>query len=225
MSAIKANVERILAELPPGVELVAAAKARSPAEILEAVEAGVKIVGENYIQEAAAAFPVVGRKVRWHFIGHLQSNKVKRAVEIFDMIETVDSLGLAKEIDKRSAALGKRMPILIEINSGEEEQKAGVRPGEAEALLRAVAALPNVHIQGLMTMGPFEGDPENSRPYFKITKALFDRFRALALPEVEMTYLSMGMTNSYRVAIEEGANIVRLGTILFGPRPGPTGTP
>lgn len=218
MSLIGDNVARVLVELPPGVDLVAAAKARTPAEILEAVEAGVRIIGENYVQEAAEAFAAVGRRAQWHFIGHLQTNKVKRAVEIFDMIETVDSVDLAKEIDRRSAALGKPMPVLVEINSGEEEQKAGVRPGEAEALLRALAVFPHIHVQGLMTMGPFEGDPEDSRPYFRITKALFDRFKALALPGLEMTYLSMGMTNSYRVAIEEGANRVRLGTLIFGPR-------
>ena len=205
-------------ELPPGVQLVAAAKARTPAEILEAVEAGVVIIGENYVQEAAEAFAVVGRRTQWHFIGHLQTNKVKKAVEVFDMIETVDSADLAAEIDKRSRAAGKVMPILIEINSGEEEQKFGVRPQEAEALLRAIAPLQNVRVQGLMTMGPFEGDPEDARPYFRITKGLFEDFKSLGLHGVEMRYLSMGMTNSYRKAIEEGANMVRIGTKIFGPR-------
>jgi pyridoxal phosphate enzyme (YggS family) len=218
MSIIKDNVRRILTELPPGVELVAAAKTRTPQEILEAVEAGIKIIGENYVQEAAAAFSVVGRRVRWHFIGHLQTNKVKKAIDIFDMIETVDSVELAREIDKRCAAAGKIMAILIEINSGEEEQKFGVRPANAEALIREIAAFRNIKLEGLMTMGPYEGDPENSRPYFKVTKNLYDRVKALNLPGVEMQYLSMGMTNSYRVAIEEGANMVRIGTKIFGPR-------
>jgi pyridoxal phosphate enzyme (YggS family) len=215
---IKDNVTRILAELPPGVALVAAAKTKSPAEILEAVDAGVAIIGENYVQEAAAAFALVGRRARWHFIGHLQTNKVKKAVEIFDMIETVDSADLADEVDKRCRALGRTMPILVEVNSGEEEQKAGVRPADAEALIRMVATLPNVRVEGLMTMGPYEGDPEESRPYFKITKKLFDDIATLAIPSVAMTTLSMGMTNSYRVAIEEGANLVRIGTKIFGPR-------
>ena len=218
MSIITENVKAILAELPPGVELVAAAKTKSPAEVLEAIEAGVTIIGENYVQEAQAAFAAVGRKARWHCLGHLQSNKVKKAVEIFDMIETVDSADLAREIGKRSAALGKTMPILIEINSGEEGQKTGVLPAEAEALIRTIAAIPNVAIQGLMTMGPFEGDPEDSRPYFKRTREIFEAVKNLGLPNVEMKYLSMGMTNSYRVAIEEGANLVRLGTKIFGPR-------
>jgi pyridoxal phosphate enzyme (YggS family) len=216
--SIKENVGRVLAELPPGVELVAAAKSRTAAEVLEAVEAGVKIIGHNYVQEAAAALEAVGRRAEWHFIGHLQTNKVKKAVEIFDLIETVDSFELAREVDKRAAALGKRMPVLIEVNSGEEVQKAGVRPAEAETLLRAMAALPHLLIQGLMTMGPFEGDPEAARPYFRVTRSLFDRFKGLGLEGVEMTKLSMGMTNSYRVAVEEGANLVRLGTLLFGPR-------
>jgi pyridoxal phosphate enzyme (YggS family) len=216
--SIRDNVARLLAEIPPGVALVAAAKTKTPSEILEAVEAGVTLIGENYVQEAAAAFAVVGRRAEWHFIGHLQTNKVKKAVELFDMIETVDSASLAAEIDKRCLAVGKTMPVLVEINSGEEDQKAGVRPADAEALVRAIAPLPNIRVRGLMTMGPFEGDPEDSRPYFKVTKRLFDRLATLALPGVEMTYLSMGMTNSYRVAIEEGANMVRIGTKIFGPR-------
>jgi hypothetical protein len=218
MSVIRDNVKQILAELPPGVELVAAAKTKTPEEILEAVEAGIKIIGENYVQEAAAAFFEVGRRVQWHFIGHLQTNKVKKAIDIFDMIETVDSVELAREIDERCAAAGKIMSILIEINSGEEEQKFGVRPADAEALIKEIAAFRNLKLEGLMTMGPFEGDPENSRPYFKVTKNLFDRVKALNLPGIEMKYLSMGMTNSYRVAIEEGANMVRIGTKIFGPR-------
>jgi len=134
------------------------------------------------------------------------------------MIETVDSVDLALEIDKRCAAAGKIMSILIEINSGEEDQKFGVRPADAEALIREIAAFRNIKLEGLMTMGPFEGDPENSRPYFKVTKNLYDQVKSLNLPGVDMKYLSMGMTNSYRVAIEEGANMVRIGTKIFGPR-------
>jgi pyridoxal phosphate enzyme (YggS family) len=215
---IRDNVARILQELPPGVELVAAAKTKTPAEILEAVEAGVALIGENYVQEAADAFAAVGRRARWHFIGHLQSNKAKKAVEIFDAIETVDSADLAREIDKRCRTAGKTMSVLIEINSGEEDQKFGVAPAAAEALLREIAALPNLKIEGLMTLGPFDGDPEAARPYFKITKDLFDRIGALGIPGVEMKRLSMGMTNSFRVALEEGANRIRLGTLIFGPR-------
>jgi len=215
---IKENVQKILKELPPGVELIAAAKARTPQEILEAVEAGIKIVGENYVQEALEAFNLIGRRVKWHFIGHLQKNKVKKAVEIFDMIETVDSLRIAEEIDKRSAEAGREMPILIEINSGREEQKFGVLPEDAEGFLRELTWLKNLNVEGLMTMGPFTGDPEDARPYFKETKKIFDRIKARNLAGLEMKYLSMGMTNSYLVAIEEGANMVRIGTKIFGPR-------
>jgi len=216
---IKHNVQKILAELPGGVELVAAAKTRTPEEILEAVEAGVKIIGENYVQEAKRAYEIVGKKGKWHFIGTLQKHNVRRKmVEIFDLIETIDSWEIAREIDKRCAQIGKVMPILIEINSGREEQKSGVLPEDAEELIREVSDLKNVKIMGLMTMGPRFGNPEDSRPYFVETRTIFERTKKLDLPNVEMKYLSMGMTNSYRIAIEEGANIVRIGTKIFGER-------
>jgi pyridoxal phosphate enzyme (YggS family) len=215
---IAVNVKAILAELPPGVELVATAKTRTPEEILEAVEAGVRIIGENYVQEAERAFQAVGRRARWHMIGHLQTNKVKRSIEIFDVIETVDSISLGREIDKRAGAAGRTIDVLIEVNSGRESQKAGVLPEDVESLVRALAELKNVRVRGLMTMGPFEGDPENSRPYFKETRRVFEALKALAIPNVEMAFLSMGMTNSWRVALQEGANMVRLGTAIFGPR-------
>ncbi len=215
---IKQNITRILSELPNGVQLVAAAKTRQPEEILEAVEAGVKIVGENYVQEAERAYEVVGNRAEWHFIGHLQKNKVKKAIRLFDMIETVDSIEIAKEIDKRCAQIGKIMPILIEINSGREKQKAGVFPENAEQLVNEVPAFPNIRVMGLMTMGPRSGNSEDSRPYFVETRKIFNRMKKLNLPNVEMKYLSMGMTNSYKVALEEGANIVRIGSKIFGER-------
>ena len=214
----KENIKAILAELPEGVQLVAAAKTRSADEILEAINSGVKIIGENYVQEAEQAYDSVGKAAKWHFIGHLQSNKVKRAIRIFDMIETVDSVELAMEIDKRCSQMGKVMPVLIEINSGREKQKSGVLPEDTEQLVRELAQLKNVKIMGLMTMGPRFGDPEDSRPYFVATREIFERIKKLALPNIEMSYLSMGMTNSYKIAIEEGANIVRIGTRLFGER-------
>ncbi len=215
---IRDNVKRILEELPEGVQLVAAAKTRTAEEILEAVDAGVQIVGENYIQEAHAAFQVVGHGAQWHFIGHLQTNKVKKAVEIFDVIETVDSLKLAREIDKRCRQIKKTMSVLIEINSGKEPQKSGVFPEDAVGLAREMSLLKYVRVKGLMTMGPFFGDPEDARPYFVVTHRLFKKMRALHLPGVDMIFLSMGMTNSYKVAVEEGANIVRIGTKIFGER-------
>lgn len=217
---IRDNIAALFRELPPGVALVAAAKSRTPEEVLQAVEAGVRIIGENYVQEAESASAVIGRRVEWHFIGHLQKNKVKKAVELFDLIETVDSTGLAGEIDKRSAERGRIMPVLIEINSGREPQKFGVMPEAAESLVRAFGGLPNIRVVGLMTMGPETGSPEDSRPYFRLTRKLFDRLKALELPGVGLVWLSMGMSHSYGVAIEEGANMVRIGTKIFGPREG-----
>jgi len=215
---IKENINKILEKLPEGVELVAAAKTRTPEEILEAVDAGITIIGENYVQEAEKAFQIIGNKVRWHMIGHLQSNKAKNAVKIFDMIETVDSIKLAKAIDKACQTIGKLMPVLIEINSGEESQKAGVLPKDTISLVTDISQFKNIKIMGLMTMGPFAGDPEDSRPYFQKTRKLFEEIKGLNLPGVEMKYLSMGMSNSYRVALEEGTNLVRIGTNLFGER-------
>jgi pyridoxal phosphate enzyme (YggS family) len=215
---IKENVSKILEELPEGVSLVGAAKTRTPQEILEAVEAGLEIIGENYVQEAERAFQVVGGKVKWHMIGHLQSNKAKKAVKVFDMVETVDSIKLARAIDGACGKIDKVMLILMEINSGEESQKAGVMPEDAISLARDMSALNNIKLMGLMTMGPFAGDPEDSRPYFQKTKKLFEEIKEMGLPGVEMKYLSMGMSNSYKVALEEGANVVRIGTRLFGER-------
>ena len=215
---IRENINSILDELPDGVELVVAAKARLPEEVLEAVQSGIKMVGENYVQEAEKAYELVGNKAKWHFIGRLQKNKVKKAVKIFDMIETVDSVEIAREIDKRCQQISKVMPILVEINSGEEEQKSGVFPPDAERLIREISGLKNIKVMGLMTMGPRFGNPEDSRSYFIKTREIFDRIKKLGLANVEMRYLSMGMTNSYKVAIEEGANIVRIGTKLFGER-------
>ncbi len=216
--SIRGNISEILSDLPEGVEVVAAAKARTPEEVLEVVQSGVRIVGENYVQEAEKAYEMVGGEVKWHFIGHLQKNKVKKAVNIFDMIETVDSVEVAKEIDKRCEQIGKVLPILVEINSGDEEQKSGVSPRDAEQLIKEVSGLKNIKVMGLMTMGPRFGNPEDSRPYFIKTREIFDKIKKLNLPNVEMRYLSMGMTNSYKIAIEEGANIVRIGTKLFGER-------
>jgi hypothetical protein len=215
---IKEQVKKILDELPEGVKLVGAAKTRTPEEILEAIDAGLGVVGENYVQEAEKAFELIGHKAQWHMIGHLQSNKAKKAVTVFDMIETVDSMKLARAIDKACGKIGKTMPVLVEINSGEEDQKAGVTPDKAIPLIQEISGLENITVMGLMTMGPLAGDPEDSRPYFQKTRALFEKLKTMKLPHVEMKYLSMGMSNSYKVALEEGANMVRIGTKIFGER-------
>ena len=215
---IEQNVSRIVSELPQGIKLVVAAKGRTPQEIVAAVEGGAEIVGENYVQEAEEARKTIGNKVEWHFIGHLQKHKVKRAVEVFDVVETVDSVEIAREIDKRCGQAGRVMQVLVEINSAQEEKKFGVLPEDTEQLIREVSNLPNIRVMGLMTMGPLSGTPEDSRPYFAQTRKLFEKIKELNLPNVEMKYLSMGMTESYKIAIEEGANIVRIGTKIFGER-------
>jgi len=208
-SMIEENVKKVLSDLPDGVILVAAAKTRTPDEIRRAVSAGVRIIGENYVQEAAEAFAALGHIADWHFIGHLQRNKVKKAVRIFDMIETVDSLELGERIDRECAKLDKVMPVLVEINSGREPQKAGVLPEEAEGLVRDLGRLNNLKVEGLMTMGPRFGD-----------RRLFEELKRLGVENGEMRYLSMGMSNTYKIAIEEGANMVRIGSAIFGEREG-----
>lgn len=215
---IKDNIQAIFSELPDGVELEAACKTRTAEEVLEAVAAGVKIIGENYVQEAEAAFKIIGSRAKWHFIGHLQKNKAKKAVKIFDMIETIDSFELAREIDKACLKENKVMPVLVELNSGKEDQKFGVLPEKAGELIKRLKDLKNIKVTGLMTMGPMFGDPEGARPYFIETRKIFEKIKALNLPDIEMRYLSMGMSNSYKVAIEEGANIIRIGTRIFGER-------
>ena len=218
LKIIKESVSEIMNSLPSNVLLVAASKTRTADEVKVAIDAGVKVIGYNYVQEAERIFPHVGKSVQWHLIGHLQRNKVKKAIHIFDMIETIDSLRLAESVDKHCETEGKIMPVLIEINSGKESNKTGVLPENVEELVHKVSELSNLRLQGLMTMGPRFGNPEDARPYFKETKAAFDRLKKTEIAHVEMRYLSMGMSNSYQIAIEEGANIVRIGTKLFGGR-------
>jgi pyridoxal phosphate enzyme (YggS family) len=220
IESVKKSVEKCLESLPSNVLLVAAAKTRTPDEMRSAIDAGVKIIGYNYVQEAEQMFEQIGHSVQWHMIGHLQRNKAKKAIHIFDMIETLDSKRLAETINKHCEVEDKIMPVLIEINSGRESNKTGVLPENVDELIQEISHLSHVRIQGLMTMGPRFGNPENARPYFKATKAAFDRLSGKGLSNVEMRYLSMGMSNSYHIAIEEGANIVRIGTRLFGERNG-----
>ena len=161
----------------------------------------------------------MGKRAKWHFIGTLRKHNVRKAaLKIFDMIESVDSLEIAREIDKKCAQIGKIMPILIEVNSGRELQKSGALPENTEQIIRAISGLENIKVMGLMTMGPRFGNPEDFRPYFVETRMLFEKIQGLKLPNVEMRHLSMGMTDSYKIALEEGANIIRIGTKIFGER-------
>ena len=213
-------VEGLLKTIPPDVTLVAAAKGRTIEEVEAAIQAGVAHVGHNYVQEAKPIIEAVGDRATWHMIGHLQRNKAAAAVRIFDMIETVDSMRLAEAIDRRCARLGRTMPVFVEINSGRERTKTGVLPEELDDLVVGITKLKHIRLMGLMTMGPRFGDPEDARPFFKATREAFERLSARRLPNVSLQYLSMGMTNSYQVAIEEGANLVRIGTKIFGPGEG-----
>ena len=220
MPTIQQNIKALQAELPPWVTLVAVVKQRTPAEIQQALETGICVIGENYVQEALQVTGLVRGRAQMHFIGHLQRNKAHQAVKIFDMIETVDSLPLAQEIDRRCAEIGKIMPVLIEINSAREQQKKGVLPEQAEEFVSLLACLNNIKVMGVMTIGPYSTNSEDSRPAFVVTSRIYQRLRDRAIPGTEIKYLSMGMSTSYSVAIEEGANIVRIGTKIFGPRGG-----
>jgi len=176
--------------LPPGVALVAAAKSRTLDEVEIAILAGVTCVGHNYVQGAPRMILVMGHEVQWHMIGHLQRNKAKKAVKIFDMIETVDSWRLAEVLDRQCSVVGKVIPVLIEINSGREANKTGVLPEDVGNLVRRVSQLQHIQIQGVMTMGQRFGDPEKDRPYFRSTREVFDHLSALNLPNVIMRTLS-----------------------------------
>ena len=215
---IKLRIEQIRKEIPMDVEILGASKTRTLDEVLAAHAAGLRYFGHNYVQEARAMIPLADFDAKWHMIGHLQRNKARLAVELFDMIETLDSLRLAKELEKRCAEIGKDMPVLIEVNSGREDNKTGLMPEDVGALAEWLSGQTYLHLVGLMTMGPLTGDPELSRPYHKETRRLYEEIQRQKLPNIEMRILSMGMSNSYKVAIEEGANLVRLGTIIFGPR-------
>jgi hypothetical protein len=215
---IKDNVGKLRSKIPPEVILIAAAKTRSLEEVEAVITAGVTHIGYNYIQEALPIIEAVGDRAQWHMIGHLQTNKAKDVAVHFDMCHTIDSLRLAQYLDRRCEMAGRTLPVLIEINSGEESNKTGIYPEKVNELAIQVSNIKNLKLQGLMTMGPRFGDPEMSRPYFKLTRKAFEDLIALSLPNIEMKYLSMGMSNSYMIAIEEGANMVRIGTRLFGER-------
>jgi len=215
--------QRLRSEIPAHITIVPAAKTRSVQEMLEVIEAGATDLGHNYVQEAEQARQALGsaaEKVRWHLIGHLQTNKINKALQVFEVFQTVDSVEKARAIDVRAARLDRIVPVYIEINSASEASKSGVVP-EFETLAtlaRDMSILEHVRLEGLMTMGPLGADESEVRGAFRKTRHLFDRLRELELPGVCIETLSMGMTDSYQIAIEEGATMVRPGTIVFGSR-------
>ncbi len=210
---IKKNIKKIINETPSNIITVAATKTRTTDEIKQAIDAGITIIGENYVREAEEKYKVLKGKVKFHLIGHLQTNKVKKALKIFDIIQTLDSLRLAEEINKVAE---KPIDCLVEVNIGKEMSKTGVMPEKVIDFIKEISKLNNIKINGLMTMAPYFKDVEKTRPYFKEMKKLFDSINKLSINNVDMKILSMGMSHSYNVAIEEGANMIRLGTAIFG---------
>lgn len=209
-----AQAARRSGRTPEDVTLVVVTKKVEVSRILEAISAGATELGENYVQEAVAKWQAIGSAgVQWHFIGHLQKNKVKQAVKMFDLIQSVDSLPLAQEIGKRALDQGRIMDVLIEVRISGEETKHGVSPEDALAFAQEVAQVEGIKLQGFMGMAPFVVNPEEARPFFARLKQLWDK-----LPLEQRQWLSMGMSHDFEVAIEEGSNMVRIGTAILGPR-------
>ena len=204
---------------PASITLVAVSKTVTPDRIKEAVAAGVAVLGENRVQEAQDKLQTLGRLAQWHLVGHLQTNKAKLAVQLFDLIHSLDSLKLARELDRHARALGKRAPCLVEVNQGGELTKSGLSEAAALPFLREAAALTGIEILGLMSVPPFLENPEDVRPFFRRLRALRDEAAAAGIPGLRLDHLSMGMSHDFEVAIEEGATMVRVGTAIFGPRP------
>ncbi len=203
---------------PNSVHLVAVSKTVPTDRVKEAIDAGVAILGENYVQEAQDKFNVLSMyPVSWHFIGHLQSNKAKYAVRLFDLIHSVDTLKLARELNKQAKKVNKVQNILIQVNISKEPSKSGADVENVASLIKDISILENLSVKGLMTMPPYFNNPEKVRPYFSALRNLRDHIRK-ALPGVVLDELSMGMTGDFEVAIAEGATLVRIGTAIFGER-------
>ena len=229
MSEISENLARVRERIeaaarragrnPEKVRLVAVSKTVEGERLRQGIEAGVKILGENYVQEAQKKIEVLGHGVAWHFIGHLQTNKARYAVRLFDMIHSVDSLGLAQELNRRSQQQGKVLPVLLQVNLSEEDSKFGARGSEILEMAEKLSTMPGISVRGLMTMPPYFEDAEASRTYYAGLRKLSECLGQQKLPRISMEELSMGMSNDFEVAIEEGATLVRVGTAIFGPRP------
>ncbi len=204
---------------PNDVKLVAVSKTVETERVQQAIEAGVTILGENYVQEARDKITTLSRyPVSWHFIGHLQSNKSKYVVRLFDLIHSVDRLKLAQELNKQARKLDKIQNILIQVNISGEAAKSGIAEAAAIDLVKEISALEHLSIQGLMTMPPYFNEPEKVKPYFAALQKQSDQIRNLNIANVNMHELSMGMTGDFEVAIENGATLIRIGTAIFGER-------
>ena len=203
---------------PDSIKLLAVTKTVSPEGIGKAIDAGINALGENYIQEAKEKIAVIGPRAQWHMIGHLQTNKAKYAVNLFNYIHSVDRMDLARELDKRVRLTGHKLNILIEVNVSGEKTKNGIPADTAITLIKDVSSLENLSVRGLMTMAPYSDNPENSRPYFSELKNLQKSIIKEGITGIQMEELSMGMTDDFEIAIEEGATIVRIGRAIFGER-------
>jgi pyridoxal phosphate enzyme (YggS family) len=228
MGSVEENIRNIWSRIEKAAEktgrdkedikLVAVTKTVEVERIKEAIKCGIETIGENRVQEAESKFVQITEKVEKHLVGHLQTNKAKKAVELFDFIQSVDSQHIAQEISRRASQMGKVMEVLVEINTSGEKTKFGIDPHEVLPLIKSISNLEGIRIKGLMTIGLFSDNPEDTRPCFKKLKTIFDQMKRESLPNVEMKHLSMGMTNDFETAIQEGSNMVRIGTGIFGPR-------
>ncbi len=204
---------------PESIRLVAVSKTMPVQQVIEAIKAGATTFGENYIQESREKIKTLSaHPVSWHFIGHLQTNKAKYAVKLFDLIHSVDTLKLAGEINRQAEKTDKIQKILVQVNIADEASKSGAREQDALDLIQDISGMKNLSVKGLMTMPPFYNDPEKARPFFSALRILKDRIRERNIPNVSINELSMGMTGDFETAIEEGATLVRIGTAIFGHR-------
>lgn len=226
---LNTNIQTILATIDQSarkakrnlneIKLVAVSKKVNIEQIQKAIDYGLHIFGESYLQEAVPKIRHFSDQIKWHFIGHIQSNKAKQVAELFNVVETVGSYKVAKILDNHARALNKQLEILVQINIGKEQQKSGVPFEEAESLLRLLTKETNLHISGLMAIPPYNIDPEKSRPYYREIKKLATRLAIQRLfRNNDCVELSMGMSGDYSIAIEEGATIIRVGTAIFGER-------
>ena len=218
---VKDNIGKIRQRIPDSVTLVVVSKGRGIEEIKEAIEAGITDIGENKVQEALSKYSLLSTidyrpsTIKWHMVGHLQTNKVKDAVKIFDLIQSVDSFYLAQEIDKQAVKINKVQDILLEVKTSPEATKFGIDPEEVIEVAKQVCGLKNIKIKGLMTVAPAVDNPEKTRPYFRMLRELRDKINQLSAFSLQLSVLSMGMTDDYRIAIKEGATMIRLGRAIF----------
>lgn len=200
------------------IKIIAVTKNVEVERILEAIQGGINAIGENRVQEALIKYPLIEKEIEWHMIGYLQRNKAKKAVEHFDLIQSLDRISLAQELDKRGKQQNKIVNVLVQVNVSGEESKSGISPEETVEFIKSLSDYENILIKGLMTIAPYTDNPEETRPYFARMKGLFDEVHKLKGRNIDIEYLSMGMTNDFEVAIEEGSNMIRIGTGIFGER-------